>query len=189
MFEIKSLIAAIAVGTVAGSLLIGCSSASNEEESAATKESANTNANVPETLFVGGAPTNAVPLIDAKTSAAVGDTVTFEARVGGKVDPFVTRFAMFEVVDSSLKSCDQIPGDNCKFPWDYCCEPKDNLLKHKATIQVVDADGEPVAGSLKDVHGLTGGVTVFVSGTVRDKNDDGVFLIDATAIHVASGTP
>ncbi len=142
---------------------------------------------VPPALFVSAMPTDAGPLLQVKTDAAAGDRVTLEARVGGRSDPFVENRAVFFVVDSVLKSCDQLHGDTCKKPWDYCCEPKDNLLANMATVQVVGADGQPLKLSLQSQHGLEPLKTVIIVGTVAQKDDAGTFVVNAETIHVKEG--
>ncbi len=190
------LLALISAGLlVAG----GCSNAEPAADSSGAKAQAEPSDNatasasttvvdgIPESLFVTELPDEAQPLIDVKTSAQAGDRVTFEARIGGRMDPFVDGRAMFFVTDASIKSCDQLHGDACKTPWDYCCEPKDNLLKHMATVQVVDGDGRPVKANLKDSHGLAPLRTVYVTGTVQNVDETGNLVVNAEEIHVSEG--
>ena len=142
---------------------------------------------VPASVFVSASSNDAQQLADVKESAKLGDRVTFEARVGGRVEPFVDGRAMFFVTDASLKDCAQLHGDSCKTPWDYCCESKDNLLKHMATVQVVDANGRPMKVSLANTHGLEPLRTVQVTGTVQSIDDVGNMVVNAEAIHVEEG--
>ena len=139
---------------------------------------------VPPNLFATSAPPGAVPLVDAKATAKTGDTVVFEARVGGRIESFVPNRAVFFVADPSILSCDQIHGDSCKTPWDYCCEPPDNLRKHMATVQVVDDSGQPLKLSLHEKHGLEPLKTVYVTGVVEQVDAAGTFVVNAETIHV-----
>ena len=184
-------LAALSVMTGAAlAFAVGCGGGSSDGDGGsgenAGASSENAVAVMPAGFFTSSAPEVAPMLIDVKNESAVGDEVTFTARIGGKRNPFTGSAAMFLIVDPSLKSCDQIPGDNCKFPWDYCCEPKDNLRAHMGTVQVVDAEGMVITGSLRDHEGLTGGATIVVTGTVSEKNDEGSFVVDASNIHVVT---
>ena len=141
---------------------------------------------VPSSLFASVVPPDAVPLVAVKADAKPGDRVVFEARVGGRREAFVENRAIFFVADPSIKSCDQLPGDTCKFPWDYCCETPESRTKHMATVQVVDASGQPLKASLEDERGLAPLKTVVVTGTV-DQTEEGNFVVNAETIHVKGG--
>lgn len=143
---------------------------------------------VPASLFAETPPPSVVSLTAAKDGASAGDHVVFDARVGGRRDPFVENRAIFVVADTSLPSCAELhEDDSCRTPWDYCCEPKDSLLRNMATVQVVDDDGQPLKASLAGVHGLIGLATVVVSGTVEQVDDAGTFVVRAESIHVKGG--
>lgn len=146
-----------------------------------------TGAAIPAALFSSAAPDGAVSLADVKSQAKPGDRVVFEARIGGRRDAFVENRAIFFVADSALLSCDQLHGDRCKTPWDYCCEPRDSLLRNMATVQIVDDGGRPLQRSLQDQHGLAPLRTVFVSGTVKESDDTGNFVVNAESIYVKEG--
>jgi hypothetical protein len=165
--------------------LAGCGGSTSDPPAAQTQPPAE--ADLPATLFVVGAPDGAVTLIEAKSEARPGDRVVFEARIGGRRAPFVEHRAVFSVVDPSLLSCDQLHDGTCKAPWDYCCEPRENLLEHMATVQVIDAGGQPLKRSLESEHGLEPLRTVFVSGTVESIDESGNFVVNAEAIHVKGG--
>ena len=175
----------LAAGLVLG--LAACSGDSSEEPPDEAPQTPSTvptdgDASLPVAFFSETAPEGAVPLIDVK-GAKAGDSVVFEARVGGRRDSFIENRAMFFVADPSILSCDQLHGDTCKTPWDYCCEPRDNLAKHMATIQVVDAKGEALKFSIQNTHGLDHLKTIVVSGVVKEASD-GVFVVNADSIHV-----
>ncbi len=44
--------------------------------------------------------------------------------------------------------------DTCKTPWDYCCEPREELTTNMATVRVLGPEGHPLKTSLQDVQGL-----------------------------------
>ncbi len=170
--------------------LIGCSGeevASNDDSTnGGNKEVTTVALSVPPTLFLAAAPAEARPLIEVKEGAAVGDDVVFEARIGGKVEPFTESAATFLVADPAILTCTERHGDGCPTPWDYCCEPKDNLLRNLATVQIVDADGRPLRGSIKGVSGLDPMARVIVVGTV-EQADGPVFVVNAEGLYVKEG--
>jgi hypothetical protein len=142
---------------------------------------------LPAALFAASAPADAGNLMKVKTAAATGERVTFEARVGGSANPFVENRAIFSVVDPALLSCDQIHGDSCKRPWDYCCEPKTNLRNNMATVQVVDDAGQALKIAIQGQQGLEPLKTIVVVGTVLEKDDSGNFVVNAESIHIKEG--
>lgn len=171
---------------LAGLLLTGCGGGGAEDTDANTntaRDAAPTTAAIPASLFTTETPADVKSLLDAKTNASVGDEVTFAARIGGRVEPFTGSSAVFLVADEAIKTCTERHGDGCPTPWDFCCEPKDNLMKNMATVQIVDADGKPLAGSAKGLHGLDPEATIIVTGSVVTV-DGPTFVVNATRIHV-----
>ncbi len=142
---------------------------------------------LPRTLFSSQRPATVVRLREAKAGSKAGDTVTFEARIGGRVDPFVGGRALMLVADPGLESCESM-ADSCKTPWDYCCEARESLLDNTATVRVVDSEGQIVATSLQGAGGLAPLRTVIVTGTVAETSP-ATFLIDATSLHVPPRSP
>ena len=144
-------------------------------------------AKLPEGLMLTAAPGDAKNLIDVKTSAKEGDIVTIKAVVGGTMNPFVENRAIVQVIDPSQKSCRDLPDDACETPWDYCCVPQEDLTKNMATIQVLDAAGQPVKIGLDQAKALKPLDEIVVTGKVGPRPDPKVLVIHATGIHV-SGT-
>ena len=87
---------------------------------------------------------------------------------------------VFTVVDLEIPHCGQIPGDTCGTPWDYCCEPRDSLTANAATVQLVDSDGEPIAGGAGPLRPLD---EIVVIGSVGPRPDDQVLTIRATGVY------
>ena len=139
------------VAAIISAVLVGCGSESSPTASTPKATGAPAAPLLPATLFLATAPPNAKNLREAKPQARVGDEVVIEARVGGRVEPFIDGRAMFLVVDTKVPSCKELHGDMCKTPWDYCCEPRESLIKHSGTIQVVDAEGRVLQISLRGV--------------------------------------
>ncbi|MCZ6837345.1 MAG: hypothetical protein O7G85_16335 [Planctomycetota bacterium] len=176
--QIISLVAGLSL-----SALIGCEQ-SPPTPVVTTPAPATTSVQLPTSFFASTEPADAVALIDIKTSAKPGDQVVFYARIGGRKKPFIENRAVFAVADASLVPCEQEDGEGCQTPWDYCCEGSDSLLKHMATIQIVDDAGQPLKLSLLSEHGLEPLKTIFVSGTVHQIDESGVFVVNADSIYV-----
>lgn len=140
----------------------------------------------PATWLLTEAPADAFGIAAVKPTAVEGDTVVLHARIGGRKEPITAGTALFIVIDSSVPSCDQIPGDNCPTPWDYCCEPRDNLTANSATIQLVDADGTPILTDLR-AAGFNPLDEVIIIGTVAARPSEQVFTILATGIYKIDG--
>ena len=142
---------------------------------------------IPAGLFAAERPADAPDLASVKASAKKGDHVVFLARVGGKAQPFVDAASIFIVADPALVSCELMGDeDHCPKPWDYCCEDFQTLRNGLATIQVLDAQGRPFARTAQGAGGLESLKYVVVDGTVNDRNDDGLFIVDADHIWVGS---
>lgn len=141
-------------------------------------------AKLPEGFFLAAAPADAVELAAAKQAAKAGDAVVVHGRIGGGKDPFVESRAMFTLADMSMKTCSERHGDGCTTPWDYCCEPGENVIANTATVQVVDADGRPLKLGLNGVGGLKPASELIVRGKVSQKPDEKTLVIDAVAVYV-----
>lgn len=143
-------------------------------------------ASLPEGAILASPPAGAKPLPDVKQSAKKGDTVTFVARIGGRLDPFVKGRAMMVVIDPKIPSCaDMGEEDHCPSPWDYCCESQESITRGTATVQFVGADGKPLAVSIEGQSGLEPLATVTITGVVAEKDEGGTFVVNATGVHVA----
>ncbi len=171
---------------------IGCSSGSDGEDTTnvsdtgnATSESTNDAAkgNDVASRIVSDEPEGAKPLVDVKSSAAVGDDVTFVARIGGRAKPFVDGRAVMVVMDPSIPSCADNHGDTCAIPWDYCCETTETITTNAATVRVVDTEGDPVRTSF-EAAGLEPLDRITFAGRVAEKDEGGRFVVDVASIYV-----
>ena len=88
------------------------------------------------------------------------------------------------VADRSLRSCDEIPGDTCSKPWDYCCESPESKKANMATIQFTGADGKPLKVGAQSAGGLEPLGLVVIEGVVSEIDDKGTFVIDARKVFV-----
>jgi hypothetical protein len=139
--------------------------------------------NVPFGLMLETEPENARDVSQAKEEARPGDTITIRGRVGGSSRPFIDGRAVFTLVGSEPKACSDIPGDNCRTPWDYCCVPRREILAHSATIQLVDAKNAVLRTDIKGRRGIRELSDVTVVGTVGS-TDRGALIVNATGIYV-----
>lgn len=126
-------------------------------------------------------PTGAQEVIQARKNAKDGDDIVIVGRIGGE-KPWVKGRAAFTVVDNSLKACSDRPGDECKTPWDYCCETE-KLPTSTALVKVIDADGKLVAADAKSLLDVKELSTVFVKGKAK-RDDAGNLTVLATGVYV-----
>lgn len=139
---------------------------------------------IPAAVFVTEAPKDAKDVAALKKSAKRGDTVVIKAKIGGRSEPFVKNRAVFMVADRALRSCDEIPGDTCTKPWDYCCESPESKRANMATVQFTGADGKPLKVGAQSVGGLEPLKLIVVEGVVTEIDDKGTFVIDAKKVFV-----
>ncbi|MBL9140561.1 MAG: hypothetical protein JNK53_01730 [Phycisphaerae bacterium] len=140
---------------------------------------------LPDGMVVKASNTSAVATGECKASAKKGDRVTVVGRIGGSRVPFVASQAMFTLVDAKIPSCaDMGEPDHCATPWDYCCEPRENLKKNMISIEIPGADGKLLPFSVRGAEGLEPLVTVAVTGVVTERNDQGLFVVRAEKIEI-----
>jgi hypothetical protein len=128
-------------------------------------------------------PAGAKPVLAVRQEAKDGDDVLIVGRIGGEAKPWVEGKAAFWIVDASLKSCKDIPGDACSTPWDYCCESKENLRQAMATVKVVDEQGKTVAADARQLLGVKELQTVVVRGQAK-RDENGNLTVLATGLYV-----
>ena len=177
----RTLGIAIAIGSLT---LAGCGDASNSESMDTSPDlSGNSSgSSLPDALFLAEPPEGAEPITALKESAEQGEEVVVRAVVGGRVDPIVEGRASATIVDASLNNTCVSADDHCPTPWDYCCEPSEQLTANLATLQIVDEDGRIMAADLSDrVEPLA---TVVVRGKVGPRPNQQVLTINATGIYV-----
>jgi len=139
---------------------------------------------LPASLFLRESPTTASDVGELKKTAKEGEEVTLRGKIGGQAkDVFNSSRATFMVADMKLKSCDQMPGDTCKTPWDFCCVPVNEKAANIAVVQVVDDKGKLIKASLKGANGLDHLSIVVVKGKVS-KADGKNLIVNATGIYL-----
>ena len=178
LIGVTMVVLVAAMGVVAG-----CDREKNTSTGGTSTPAPAATAQLPEGVLLKEAPGGAKGIAEIKKSAKPGDEVVLVGKVGGRVDPISKDRALLTVMDTSVTSCDKMPGDNCKTPWDYCCEDRDSLVANSATVQVVDAEGKPIKGGLEGVGGIKPLSEVVVKGKVQQA-DGKVLVVNATGVFV-----
>lgn len=161
-------------------LLSACGPAERETPAASTPEAV-------ERLRLAAKPANALSVMEARDRLSPGDRVVIEGQIGGAVDPFFDGFAGFVLADQAILFCDEMGGeDHCATPWDACCEDPDKLKAGRVSVQMVDAEGNPVEGGLGSTDALSGLDYVIVSGTVAETSTPENMIIDAQGYYPAN---
>ncbi len=125
-------------------------------------------------------PKDAKAVIKVRKEAKNGDEVVVVGRIGGRTNPWVKGAAAFSIVDEVVKSCDQIPGDTCPTPWDYCCEA--GLPEKALFVSLVDDAGKIVKKDARQLLKVRELQTVVIKGKVkRDKTNN--VSIQATGLY------
>lgn len=140
-------------------------------------------AGLPAGLLLDKAPEIAPDVVDAKKGLKKGDTIVLKGRIGGSKDPFVKERAVFTLIGRGPKACNEIPGDKCPIPWDYCCTPRNEITAHSATVQIVDAKGMPLRTDIKGRWAIKELSELVIVGTVAEVRGDAM-VVNATGIAV-----
>ena len=127
-------------------------------------------------------PTDPQDVISAKASVEDQAEITLVGRIGGNLEPWIEGRAIFTVVDSSLQSCERIPGDNCPTPWDFCCRT-DKIPAASALVKVVDESGQPIKSDARELLGVRELTEVIVSGKAL-RDDSGNLTVLASKVYV-----
>jgi len=126
-------------------------------------------------------PKGAVDVLALRKDVKDQQDVVVIGRIGGRVNPWVKGMAAFPIVDRSLKPCNEIEGDTCKTPWDYCCET--NLPKATVLVMFMDEAGKIIKKDPRELLHVKELQTVVVQGKAkRDKTGNVTVL--ASKIHI-----
>ncbi|MFG0317333.1 MAG: hypothetical protein ACF8XB_08680 [Planctomycetota bacterium JB042] len=153
----------------------GCSDASKEPSSSSSS------AAIPERYWLTQPPAAPSSVFEARERA--GSAEPAEVVVAGRVSGLVDGRAQLRLTDASFTPCDERPGDSCRTPWDYCCEPPDELARGTVVVEVHE-DGRLAKASVAGFHGLELLSEVVVTGTAT-RDEAGNVTVVATGIHVA----
>ena len=169
-----------ALCVAAGLTLAGCSG--DVSPPADTRSNATLSADEAAQYLLAEAPGEAVEVMAARESAGDGDEVIVVGRIGGSKSPWIDGRAAFPIVDRSVKACNEISGDRCPTPWDYCCQ-LDLLARGTALVKLVDADGRALAFDARAIPGVTELAAVVVKGTAH-RDEAGNLTITANRIYI-----
>jgi hypothetical protein len=128
-------------------------------------------------------PAGAKSVCAARAEAKDGEDLVIVGRIGGEKHPWVDGRAAFWVVDASVKSCSDRQEDDCKTPWDYCCDDPAKLHKSMATIRIVDHAGKTVPQDARELFGLKELQTVVAKGKVK-RDKEGNLTVLAAGLYV-----
>jgi hypothetical protein len=163
-------------GCIAMLIFVGCQPAPTATPVSSGKPSA-----AGEKFVLAAEPEGSKDVAAARKDAADAEEIVVVGRIGGSTQPWSEGVAAFTIVDPALKACNQIPGDACKTPWDYCCEP--NLKESTALVKVVDDGGNVVKSDARTLLALKELDTVVVKGKSQ-RDDAGNLTILARGIYV-----
>ena len=136
-------------------------------------------------VLVKTAPAGAVSVTAARKDAKAGEAIVIRGRVGGRMTSLVDKAAIAVLADEkAITACNDMPGDACKTPWDYCCETPEKLKASTATVQVRGENGKVLRSTLRGLGGLKELSTVVVKGTVDAASSKDVLIVNATSIQV-----
>ncbi len=153
--------------------------ACSRSETNETAASAPPKSNLPDKFLLAVEPTDAKPVLGAKSSLKSGDHVALT----GRVHDFVNGLSAFVITDPSLPSCDESgPMNHCATPWDFCCIDPDEVAKASAMVELRDGDQLLHEGA-RGFHGLDYLARVTVSGTAQsDANGNLTVVADGVYI-------
>jgi hypothetical protein len=126
-------------------------------------------------------PDAAIDVLALRADAKDQQDVVVVGRIGGRRDPWIKGTAAFPIVDRSLRPCNEIPGDTCETPWDYCCET--NLAEATALVRLVDASGATIKQNPKELLNLKELQTVVVKGKAK-RDDEGNVTVLVSQLHI-----
>jgi hypothetical protein len=138
-------------------------------------------ADIDAALLLDKEPQGAVDVLALRKEVQDQQEVVVVGRIGGRVNPWVKGTAVFPIVDRSLKPCNEIEGDTCETPWDYCCEA--DLPKATLLVMLVDENGKVIKQDPRKLLNVKELQTVVVPGIAR-RDKAGNVTVRATRIHI-----
>ena len=126
-------------------------------------------------------PKDASDVIALRKEAKNQQDVVVVGRIGGRPNPWIKGTAAFSIVDRSLMPCNEIEGDTCKTPWDYCCES--DLPKATVLVMFVDENGKIVKQDARELLGVKELDTLTIVGKVK-RDDVGNVTVMASKVFV-----
>lgn len=112
-------------------------------------------------LMLAADPGEAEGVVDAKITGEV-DAIT----VTGRIRKIAKGFFAFTLMETEVPYCGERNAEDCKTPWDYCCEDGPTITANSLAVEARDASGKAIATpALPDLRHLdavkvTGKLTV-----------------------------
>ncbi|MEM9083996.1 MAG: hypothetical protein AAGB34_10410 [Planctomycetota bacterium] len=129
-------------------------------------------------------PADAQDILQAKSDAQEGETITLRGIIGGTIKPLSSESPSFRIVDTNLfNKCTESGDDHCKTPWDYCCALPEDLVLNSATVVLVDDQGLPLATDPTTLLQPLDLVTLV--GTVAYRPNSDILTVNASGVYRA----
>jgi hypothetical protein len=126
-------------------------------------------------------PKGAVDVLALRKDAKDQQDIVVVGRIGGRVNPWVKGMAAFPIVDRSLTPCNEMAGDTCKTPWDYCCEA--DLPKATVLVMFMDESGKVIKKDARELLQVKELQTVVVTGKAK-RDKAGNVTVLAAKLHI-----
>jgi hypothetical protein len=126
-------------------------------------------------------PKGAVNVLALRKDAKNQQDVVVVGRIGGRPNPWIKGMAAFPIVDRSLTPCNEIEGDTCKTPWDYCCEA--DLPKATVLVMFTDESGKVIKKDPRELLQVKELQTVVVTGKAK-RDKAGNVTVLASKLHI-----
>ena len=162
------------------SLVIACESRTHQAAPARGQYAANVDG---AKYLLASEPPSSREIIAARDSIKQGDPIVLVGRIGGSTNPWIEGRAVFTIVDTSLKACNDNPEDKCPTPWDYCCETVGTHTRATALVKFVDDQNNVVAVDARQLLNVTELNTVVVRGKAQ-RDDAGNLTVLADGLYV-----
>jgi hypothetical protein len=176
----KRLVCNLIALTLFVSAVVGCSQDRSQPAASKTK-SAPPSADV-SSYLLNSEPEGGQDVVQVRETAKNDDEIVIVGRIGGAESPWVDGRAAFSIVDPSLKSCSDIPGDNCPTPWDYCCET-DKLPTSTALVKVIDEKDQLINVDARELLKVKELQTVVIRGKAQ-RDEAGNLTVLAKKVYV-----
>jgi hypothetical protein len=160
-------------------LLSACGEKNTEDNGASTDVSALDSIQLLDTK-----PVDALAVKTAREQLKPGEEAVVFGQIGGAEQPFFDGYAGFVLGDTDITFCDEMGDEHCDKPWDACCEDSDKLKVSRASVQFVDAEGQPIMKNIKGLSGIKELDEVVVIGEVAKTSTPGNLIINARGIYV-----
>jgi hypothetical protein len=128
-------------------------------------------------------PKDAADVVATRKDSKDQQEIVVVGRIGGRVNPWVKGMAAFSIVDRTLTPCNEIEGDTCKTPWDYCCEA--NLSKATLLVMLTNKEGKVVKKDARELLGVKELDTVTLVGKAKRDKSGNVSIL-ASKVYIAS---